>query len=384
MCIFAEDLLTILKTKIMTEKWNQFVYDLCDAQQRDVDENEYHRLIEIQFQLLGWAKYRGEICHKPNIPIGNNNFIQPDILIKRDGVELFVIEVKRPVHSIGQREIQQLESYMRQRKIKFGVYIGEHIELFYDKPESTETVSVLRIPLELNNKFGELFVELFGKDNYSSDTLTEFCEKRISEKQQKLKKIEAQKYLVANGDAIAADKLKQYLKYDYKDSFSEEEIEEIISGLTISISLKTVLKDAPQPPVLPIHESIINSETRELKADAKSNSFSDIYNSVENDIRGGKITSLPFRRSIIQVSYRGYRIYFGKTRPKSINKYNLEILYYYFSNHKIINLSSWNSDDFFKLISKLTDGRTKTLDYIYYACLLQEMLNRSKYDQSRQ
>jgi hypothetical protein len=150
----------------MTEKWNQFVYDLCDAQQRDVDENEYHRLIETQFQLLGWAKYRGEICHKPNIPIGNNNFIQPDILMKRDGEELFVIEVKRPIHSISQREIQQLESYMRQRKIKFGVYIGEHIELFYDKPDSTEAVSVLIIPLELNNKFGELFVELFGKDSF--------------------------------------------------------------------------------------------------------------------------------------------------------------------------------------------------------------------------
>ena len=143
---------------------------------------------------------------------------------------------------------------MRQRKIKFGVYIGEHIELFYDKPESIEAVSVLRIPLELNNKFGEMFVELFGKENYSSDALTEFCEKRISEKQQELKKIEAQKYLVANGDVIVADKLKQYLKNDYKDSFSEEEIEEIISGLTISISLKTVLQDAPLPPVLPIRD----------------------------------------------------------------------------------------------------------------------------------
>ena len=364
----------------MKEKWNQFVYDLCEAQQRDVDEDEYHRLIETQFQLLGWAKYRGEICHKPNIPIGNNNFIQPDILMKRDGEELFVIEVKRPIHSISQREIQQLESYMRQRKIKFGVYIGEHIELFYDKPKSTEAVSVLRIPLELNNKFGELFVELFGKDSYSSDSLTDFCEKRLSEKQQELNKIEAQKYLFANGDAIVADKLMQYLKNDYKDSFSEEDIEEILSGLTISVLPKTVLKDAPQPPVSHIHRTINNSGTNELKTVAKSNSFSGIYNSIENDVRGGKITSLPFRRSLIPVSfsYSRYRVYFGKTRPKPINSHNLELLYNYFSNQKILDLSSWDRDDFFNLISRLTDGKTKTLDYINYACLLQEMLNRSK------
>ena len=37
--------------KDMIEKWNQFVYDLCDAKRRNVDEDEYHRLIEIQLQL---------------------------------------------------------------------------------------------------------------------------------------------------------------------------------------------------------------------------------------------------------------------------------------------------------------------------------------------
>ena len=49
---------------------------------------------------------------------------------------------------------------------------------------------------------------------------------------------------------------------------------------------------------------------------------------------------------------------------------------------KIIDLSSWDSNDFFNLISKLTNGKTNTLDYIYYASILQEMLNRSKYVQS--
>lgn len=229
----------------MIEKWNQFVYDLCDAKRRDVDEDEYHRLIEIQFQLLGWAKYRGEICHKPNIPIGNNNFIQPDILIKRDGEELFVVEVKRPVHSISQREKQQLESYMRQRKIRFGIYIGEHIEVFYDKPESADAVSVLTIPLELDELNGECFVELFGKDTFSPDALSEFCEKQIAEQQKRLKLSEARMRLIDNASEIIADKLKEYLKEEYKDSFSEVEMNEIISGLTISVLPKEVLKEAP-------------------------------------------------------------------------------------------------------------------------------------------
>ena len=110
----------------------------------------------------------------------------------------------------------------------------------------------------------------------------------------------------------------------------------------------------------------------------KGESFSEIYDSVENDIKRNHIKSLPFRKSLTPVSYNGNRIYFGETRPKSINKNHLEALYNYCLNQKISDLSSWDRDDFFNLISKLTDGNTKTIDYINYACMLEEMLKRTK------
>lgn len=108
----------------MQEKWNQFVFVLCEAKKKDVDEDTYHALIENQLQLLNWMMYKGEICHKPNIPIGNSNFIQPDILVKSDDEEQFVIEVKRPVHTQTERERVQLESYMRQLKLVPSVIIN--------------------------------------------------------------------------------------------------------------------------------------------------------------------------------------------------------------------------------------------------------------------
>ena len=46
----------------MIEKWNYFVYDLCEAKKKDVDEDSFHTLIETQLQHLGWAKFKGEIC----------------------------------------------------------------------------------------------------------------------------------------------------------------------------------------------------------------------------------------------------------------------------------------------------------------------------------
>ena len=44
----------------MTEKWNYFVYDLCEAKTKDIEEDGFHALIETQLQHLGWAKYKEE------------------------------------------------------------------------------------------------------------------------------------------------------------------------------------------------------------------------------------------------------------------------------------------------------------------------------------
>ena len=106
----------------MIEKWNYFVYDLCEAKKKDVDEDSFHTLIETQLQHLGWAKFKGEICHKPNIHIGNNNRIEPDILIKRDGEDEFVIEVKRPSHKQSKTILANISKYSmicRQAKNQF-------------------------------------------------------------------------------------------------------------------------------------------------------------------------------------------------------------------------------------------------------------------------
>ena len=36
----------------MIEKWNYFVYDLCEAKKKDVDEDSFHTLIETQLLSL--------------------------------------------------------------------------------------------------------------------------------------------------------------------------------------------------------------------------------------------------------------------------------------------------------------------------------------------
>lgn len=218
----------------MIEEWNKFVYDLIEAKNKNVEEGKYHDLIEVQLQLLGWAKYKGEICHKPNIPIGNREHIQPDILIKKDDEVQFVIEVKRPVHTQTERERLQLESYMRQLKVEVGIYIGESIEIFYDGPKEKSAVSIMQIPLELDNKFGAKFVEKFSKTSFNRDTIVSFCEERIKEMQHLENLNKVKEDLVADPQGQITESLKNYLVEKYNGSFSEEDIKNMLDTICFS------------------------------------------------------------------------------------------------------------------------------------------------------
>ena len=220
----------------MQEKWNYFVYDLCEAKKKDVDEDSYHTLIETQLQHLGWAKFKGEICHKPNIHIGNNNRIEPDILIKRDGEDEFVIEVKRPSHKQSKKDVEQLLSYMRLLKLCVGIYMGEHIEIFYDMPSSKEAVPIMKVPLEIDNKLGARFIDKFLKDNFSREAIVDFCEERIQEIQRQNSLNEIKESLIADAQTQIAESLKPYLMDRYGGSFSEEEIKGMLATMHFSAS----------------------------------------------------------------------------------------------------------------------------------------------------
>lgn len=220
----------------MIEKWNYFVYDLCEAKKKDVDEDSFHTLIETQLQHLGWAKFKGEICHKPNIHIGNNNRIEPDILIKREGEDEFVIEVKRPSHKQSKKDVDQLLSYMRLLKLSVGIYLGEHIEIFYDMPSSKEAISIMKVPLEIDNKLGARFIDKFLKDNFSREAIADFCEQRIQEIQRQNSLNKIKESLIADAQAQITESLMPYLMDKYGNSFSEDEIKGMLATMRFTAS----------------------------------------------------------------------------------------------------------------------------------------------------
>ena len=261
----------------MQEKWNQFVYYLREAKKNGVEEPEYHSTIEAQLQLLGWMRYKNEICHKPNLSIGNNGHIQPDILIQKDDKKQFVIEVKRPLHTQIAKDRDQLVSYMRQLKLKAGIYIGEHIEIFYDQPDSENAVSVLSIPLELDNKRGARFVELFSKDRFSKEAIVQFCEDRIKEMrhQESLNKIKD--HLITDAQGQITEGMKMYLMEKYGNTFSENDI----VGMLASLNFTATPKDGQQPVV------VTTPVTPSQKKDSDATQSKQAHDKTQYSINGG-------------------------------------------------------------------------------------------------
>ena len=132
--------------------------------------------------------------------------------------------------------MDQLLSYMRILKLSVGIYIGEHIEIFYDMPSSKEAVSVLRVPLEINNKLGAKFVERFDKESFSHESIVDFCEERIQEIQRQNSLNEIKESLIADAQTQIAESLKPYLMDKYGNSFSEEEIKGMLATMRFTAS----------------------------------------------------------------------------------------------------------------------------------------------------
>lgn len=220
----------------MQETWKRFVYPLIEDKKNDVEEETFHRHIENQLMLLGWEPWKGEIIHKRSLRIGNRNRMEPDILVARDGEYQFVIEVKRPGNTQVKEEITQLESYMRQLRLDVGIYIGEHIEIFYDKPNTNHVVSIFRLAIELEEKRGARFVELFSKEGFSKDEIVDFCEERILEILRQNSLNEIKESLIADAQTQISESLKPYLMDKYGSSFSEEEIKGMLATMRFTAS----------------------------------------------------------------------------------------------------------------------------------------------------
>jgi hypothetical protein len=214
------------------ENWNKLCYYLSEKIQTDIPETEFEPIVEKGLEILGWDEFSGDFEIRPNYQLGSSrDRMTPDFVVKSNqtGEKLFVIEIKRPKVPLSNQNQIQLSTYMRQFKLEFGILIGPQIQVFYDgELNRNENATLIEnIEFKRENEKGKLFTELFSKDRFDKDALTEFAKKSFK----KINEKETEKEI--------KNKL---LSEDFKETVSEIILEKLAVEYDINL-VSRVLKD---------------------------------------------------------------------------------------------------------------------------------------------
>lgn len=206
----------------MDFNWSDIFQDFLDSKMRKCSEREFQNII---FSVFRYCLYwKNNIVAEESIPIGATNTIRPDFVLYKDDTPQVVIESKEPNHNISERNKEQLFSYMRQKKVDFGLYIGEVIQLYYDVPTDAELpILIFTLEYDENSMYGPSFVKLFNYQDFDRNQLADFCLSRIQEIQKRHRIDNDIKMLTSDeGSNLCVDLLKShFLSIGYTEADSD-------------------------------------------------------------------------------------------------------------------------------------------------------------------
>lgn len=221
---------------IMEFNWNDIYQDFLNNKKIRCSEREFQNCIFSVFRY--YLRWQNSIVAEESIPIGAANTIRPDFVLYKDEMPQVVIESKEPNHIQTERNKEQLFSYMRQKKVDFGLYIGEVIQLYYDEPTDAE-MPQLMFTLQYNkeNQYGSVFVDLFNFVDFDKNRLTEYCTNRIKEIQkEKQLELDIQRLTSDEGVKLCESLLKSHF---ISKGYSEADVELLLDDIEIILKQKS-------------------------------------------------------------------------------------------------------------------------------------------------
>lgn len=162
-----------------------------------------------------------------------------DIVVRKDGKDVLVAELKRHIASVSDGGQAQLFSYLNQLKsVDIGILVCNKLYVYdfdFTKQDAENAENRLEIPFERDNPDGAKFVELFSKENFNAQNIKEFI-------RTKRKNAENNALIL---EEISETLVRATLKKYFMERFSEEDIESALDKIDISVSMKNRQPNAP-------------------------------------------------------------------------------------------------------------------------------------------
>lgn len=156
------------------ERWNK----ICEYFERYKfdPEERIQKVWETLFsEIFGYSSLDNEIDSHRKIQLGSTERLIPDIIIKNQESDLFMVELKREDLPVDDARKKQLYSYLKQEHNDLGILICNQICLVkYDYSQSDDNQICCYIDFKKDNPLGIKFVEIFDKQNFSKEKANEF------------------------------------------------------------------------------------------------------------------------------------------------------------------------------------------------------------------
>ncbi len=224
------------------EKWNKIV--ALHKQYLNSPESKVQNVWESVFvEILGYSRLEGEVERHRNIQLGSTERVIPDIIVKNQEKDLFVVELKQ--HNIPFQTTMeaQLFSYLKQLRNDIGILVCDKLYVYsFDYAKRDDAQLKWQISFTENNPDGIEFVEKFGKGSFNARKIKTL----VLDKNRFNINVEK---IIEKINPITISKL---LKENLQNSFSDVEIEEALKQLSITVMRKGCPIITPitvQPPV---------------------------------------------------------------------------------------------------------------------------------------
>lgn len=184
--------------------WKNFVSEFVEVQEGKIvvaDEvKDYHPIVLRSLCKLGWT-FEQDLFH--HFSLGRKNE-RPDFFIKYDHClkhnQGIPVEVKMPDNLMDEENREQLIEYMRLSDSNIGIYIGEHVRIFY-RPSLEEDLKIVIDAAFANDDIaGFVFAELFFAATFNIESL-----KNELDKYYKLERMIDEKNLTDFDDGIVPE-----------------------------------------------------------------------------------------------------------------------------------------------------------------------------------
>lgn len=164
------------------ENWN-----LLAAQHSEFynqPECKIQRLWEDYFsEIFGFSRIFNEIESQRKLHIGATDREIPDLILKKNGKDLFIVELKQ--YSLLKKDDfeKQLLNYMSHTdlRLSIGVLVCEKLYLYFYN-HSDNKKDCLEIPFEKDNELGIKFMEIFSKNNFDLEETRNFIQSESKNK----------------------------------------------------------------------------------------------------------------------------------------------------------------------------------------------------------